>query len=187
MPKRLLVTLLCILLALPAAAALARDGDGPWRHLRYNLHTTETRPGEYMGAYFGMVDPKGQHVIFPYNTRVRLAETGRTLLIEAEGGKRIEFLYDPGRMRMRAEDYFDRITAPTPVAYPEFSNVDKKGVAGGRVFVGMSKQGVLTALGVPPFHQTPNPQMNRWQYWKHRYDKLVVVYGRDGRVRAVWD
>ncbi len=63
------------------------------------------------------------------------------------------------------------------------SSVDKQGIEEGRVLIGMSKQGVIIAIGYPPEFATPNPMhSNRWHYWYNRWSQFFVTFGKNGKV-----
>ena len=62
--------------------------------------------------------------------------------------------------------------------------LDMKGIETGIVSEGMTKQGVILALGYPPEHATPSPDRDQWIYWKNRWDRFVVRFA-DGIVVGV--
>jgi len=63
------------------------------------------------------------------------------------------------------------------------SSVDKKGIEEGKVLLGMSKQGVIIAIGYPPEFVTPNPmKSNKWHYWYNRWTQFYVLFGKNGKV-----
>jgi hypothetical protein len=64
-------------------------------------------------------------------------------------------------------------------ACPELSGLnplDMKGIEQGIASVGMTKNGVILALGYPPEHATPSPDGDQWVYWKNRWDRFVVRF-----------
>jgi len=62
--------------------------------------------------------------------------------------------------------------------------LDMKGIEQGIVSEGMTKQGVIFALGYPPEHATPTPDRDQWIYWKNRWDRFVVRFA-DGIVVGI--
>jgi hypothetical protein len=62
--------------------------------------------------------------------------------------------------------------------------VDRQGVEQGKALVGMSKRGVVLALGYPPRHVTPSLDADRWVYWRNRMNRIAVLF-QDGRVSGV--
>jgi hypothetical protein len=70
---------------------------------------------------------------------------------------------------------------------PKLNAKDKKGIKEGKVFKGMSKEGVVQAIGYPPVHVTPSLEANTWQYWKNRFNTFKVLFNSKGLVEKVVD
>lgn len=62
--------------------------------------------------------------------------------------------------------------------------VDRDGIAAGRVAPGMSKAGVIKAIGYPPPHSTGDLASPQWRYWKNRFDTFIVHFEGDTVVRV---
>jgi hypothetical protein len=62
---------------------------------------------------------------------------------------------------------------------------DQNGIKSGTVSPGMTKQGVIYAIGYPPRHVTPDLDATRWKYWKNRFATMVVVFNDAGVVTQV--
>ncbi|MBX7081398.1 MAG: hypothetical protein K1X88_19510 [Nannocystaceae bacterium] len=56
---------------------------------------------------------------------------------------------------------------------------DREGIAAGRVAAGMTKNGVIKAIGYPPPHATPDLASPQWRYWKNRFDTFIVHFEGD--------
>lgn len=67
------------------------------------------------------------------------------------------------------------------------SNLDKKGIASGKAFVGMSKDGVILAIGYPPEHKTPSLKGDSWLYWSSRWDRFIIFFDKNGLVTSIKD
>lgn len=67
------------------------------------------------------------------------------------------------------------------------SELDAKGVRQGEAFVGMSKRGVVLALGPPPRHVTPDLDSSRWVYWKNRFNRVLITFDAEGNVNEIRD
>ena len=70
---------------------------------------------------------------------------------------------------------------------PDTSNMspeDQAGIQQGQVFQGMTKQGVIMAIGYPPEHRTPSLDGDVWRYWSTRNGQFEV-YFTDGRVSGI--
>jgi hypothetical protein len=67
------------------------------------------------------------------------------------------------------------------------SEIDQAGIRRGAASTGMTKQGILHALGYPPRHVTPDLDSMQWTYWKSRFDRMIVVFDEAGVVTEVRD
>jgi hypothetical protein len=188
-----------VLAAAGVVGAVSACGAGDWLYTKYNIHTQYEvdRKGErsYQASYSGWIDPLQGHAVVPPNTKVRFDfdggrhwKKGFLLVVEnpAAAGlvvDKIFFELNTKNMGMSVEEYVKLITSPTPVSLDDLGEKDRAGVKEGRVHPGMTKRGVMTALGYPAAHKTPNPAAsNAWTYWRDRIDKVVVVFGKDGTV-----
>ena len=62
------------------------------------------------------------------------------------------------------------------------SKLDKKGIKQGTALIGMSKKGVLFAMGQPPIHANPTTENNTWVYWRNRWAKRAIEFSEQGKV-----
>jgi hypothetical protein len=62
---------------------------------------------------------------------------------------------------------------------------DKEGVKTGKPRVGMTKNGILLALGRPPFHANPLLDGNYWLYWENRFAKMGSEFDDKGVVTGI--
>ncbi len=72
-------------------------------------------------------------------------------------------------------------------ACPDISGLspeDQSGVRDGRVYQGMTKQGVILAIGYPPQHRTPSLDGDVWRYWRTRMGTFEV-YFQNGFVAGI--
>jgi len=65
------------------------------------------------------------------------------------------------------------------------SKLDKEGIRLGRAKVGMSREGILFAMGRPPYHANPDLDAPSWLYWMNRYNKTAIEFDEKGKVSAV--
>jgi hypothetical protein len=66
----------------------------------------------------------------------------------------------------------------------QMSALDQYGIRMGKPFIGMTKQGILMAMGPPPKHRTPSLADNAWLYWGAR-GKNNVKFDANGLVESV--
>ena len=41
---------------------------------------------------------------------------------------------------------------------------------------GMSREGVILAVGYPPEHQTPSLEADQWSYWRNSHSRFQVYF-----------
>lgn len=159
-------------------------------YLKYNVHVQEQtgRDGAkiYKASYSGWVDPLPPFFVVAAGSAVQIEKSrgGFTLTPQAEP-KAIAFEFKEKHMGMSLDEYLAQLTSPQTVSLDRFSKTDRAGIKAGKAQVGMSKQGVLTALGIPPRHKTPSLDENSWTYWKDKYRTLVVEFDGTGTVRSI--
>ena len=178
-----------VLAALLALALLLPAPPQAWAfglvYNRYNIHIYDNGY-DIRASYANWTDPGPGHAIIPPNTPMTVEKWYRGFILRTEAPRRtIYFLYDTGRMRLSIPDYVKAITSPTPVSLTHLTPVDLEGVSQGRALVGMTREGVLTALGFPAQHRTPSLDAPEWTYWKNRFATLAVVFGQDGLVAHI--
>lgn len=67
------------------------------------------------------------------------------------------------------------------------SATDRQGIREGRAIVGMTRRGVILAMGYPPRHVNPNLDAPSFTYWKNRFNRVRIHFGPDGRVSSIED
>jgi hypothetical protein len=195
--KRSTAILLSIILASSvlacAGSTASTQPDAPETivYLKNNIHGTERYKGDtrtLRASYANYVGDYQYHAMIPVNTPVtidKVKSSGIYMTSEADGTK-ITFEYRATNMGgLSAEEYVGYITAPSKVSLNQFSPIDKKGIADGKAYKGMSKDGVRMALGYPALHKTASLQENVWTYWRNRFATTAVEFDSRGKVKAV--
>ncbi|MDT8335666.1 MAG: hypothetical protein RQ753_08200, partial [Desulfurivibrionaceae bacterium] len=69
------------------------------------------------------------------------------------------------------------------------SERDRDGIYEGRAMLGMSRAGVLIAMGYPPEFANPKDimQVRDWLYWLNRFDRIKIGFNRQGLVSSIVD
>ena len=83
--------------------------------------------------------------------------------------------------------YFDAITTENlnelKMKIDQLSQIDKVGIDKGVVMEGMSKEGILIALGLPPIFVNPSPYRSlTWNYWFNKRNRFKVSFDSNGKV-----
>ena len=67
-----------------------------------------------------------------------------------------------------------------PRAIERLSARDQEGIALGKGLPGMTKEGILLAMGYPPEHRTPNLKLPEWIFWRSRFDTFKLHFNAEG-------
>lgn len=148
-----------------------------------NLHPDEVRAKLYAVNY-------QQPGLIPMCTEVELTELSRKRLTfrVIETGKTYNYDYHKAAVEPFAQHlarYFGRSCDRERA--DELGETDRRGIREGRVVPGMTKEGVVFAIGYPPPHVTPSLDSPRWKYWKSRFDTMDVVFDDAGVVTEIVD
>jgi len=176
--------LLCVLSLLFSQSALAQD---ELLFTKYNIHAQGKDAINFKASYANFTDPGAGHVIIPAGTEIQMVKHGwRGFVFTYDGGsKKVTFEYHKKRMGMSMDEYIELITSPEPVSYSGLSKQDKKGIADGKAYKGMTRKGVMIALGYPAVHKTPSLDSNTWTYWGNRFRTIGVDFNDQGKVATV--
>jgi hypothetical protein len=152
---------------------------------RYNLHYYSLKGSNHAG-YANYTDCPN-HAFLPYNTAFKAGSWRSGFRLTAvETGLQIYFEFKSAGMGgISTQDYIDLIMSPTPVSYSGLTAEDLEGIKAGRAMIGMTKQGVMVALGYPAKSKTPSTDGNAWVYWKGRFNMLTVHFGDNGKVESL--
>lgn len=181
--KRLLLAMVVVAgLMLLSTTAAAQD-----LYLKYNVHTQVDRANVLKGSYANYTNPGDGHTIIPAGTKINITEKSRRgFYFTHDVSSQTAYVeYHEPRMGMSVDAYIELITSNSPVSLSTFSATDQKGIKEGRAIVGMSREGVMTALGYPATHRTPSPEASRWIYWQNRFRTLAVDFGANGKVSSI--
>ncbi|MFC1840348.1 hypothetical protein ACFL1N_12255 [Thermodesulfobacteriota bacterium] len=184
----LLILTFCFLLNLPVPESHADYGLEGTVYLKVNIHY-QCNNRDCKASYANYTDPGEGHVILPVNTPVEIKKWGRRgfIVINKNNKEKILFEYHAKRMQMSIQDYLKHITSSSEVSLGKLSKKDKKGIEEGKASKGMTKDGVMMALGYPATHKTPSLKSDKWIYWANRFRTLAVNFDEDGVVTSVVD
>jgi hypothetical protein len=176
-----------ILLGQAACTTPLTDADGqsmigvPGIVTLVNLHPDERRARVYAVNY-------QQAGLIPMCTPVRLLSQSRKAMEFEVISSRRRYTYfyhgaagEPFNDHLRR--FFGRECDRAQVA--KLSPLDQAGIEKGKVYIGMSKNAVLYALGPPPRHKTPNLASPVWRYWRSKFKSFAVQYDGSNKVASV--
>lgn len=178
---------ICVWLSvlLTGAAFLFAGSASAETYLKNNIHAQE-KGKDLNASYANWTDPGTGHVIVPVNSVVDIKPGRKSLtIVVKETGKTIDFEYDKDRMGMSTEEYTKLISSSSPVSLDKLSKIDRKGIADGKAYPGMTKDGVRIALGYPAVHRTPSLESDSWIYWTNRFGNYTVEFDKSGKVTGI--
>ena len=149
-----------------------------------NLHPDEQRARLYAVNF-------QQPGLIPRCTEVRFTRLRRSAMrfeVPSRGDKEYEYLNHSAA----AEPFPDHLrrffgSECDPGAIESLSEIDREGIADGRPRVGMTRQGIIYALGYPPRHVNPSLDSGDWTYWSSRFDRFIVYFDSEGIVTGIRD
>jgi len=146
-----------------------------------NLHPDEAASRLYATNY-------QQIGLIPVCTRVALLErNAKRLRFTSESNhKTYEYVWHSSAAEPLPDHLMRYFGTECPrKALDALGEVDRRGVALGTPITGMTKQGIVFAMGYPPPHVNPSLDADRWIYWVGRFEQEVVVFDGSGRVIAI--
>jgi hypothetical protein len=181
--KSLLLSAFALILPL---TALAKDAAVKTINLDGDLYTkanmrydAEKKTGSYI-QYLKLS-------LLPANSKVRVRDISKKgFKITVPDGETIQVEYKQEWGGKPVEEILPDLFSEkgTAAGIAKLSELDRKGVRSGRALVGMSKAGVIAALGLPAAHKTPSIEADLWTYWANRFVTFNVVF-KNGRVEDI--
>jgi len=177
----ILFLVFCVFIAQPV---LAKDEI---RYSKYNIHTQSKDGKNAKASYANYTRPGEGHIIVPAGTKLVITRKSRKRFTFTydDGAKKVVFEFHQPRMGMDVDEYLDKISSAEPTTLDGLSKLDRKGVEQGVALVGMSRKGVMAALGYPATHRTPSLEATTWVYWANRFKTVGVDFDDSGKVKAI--
>ncbi len=179
MNRRALLLLLSASMAVPMLAfqggcggpAYVVEGQGP-TFLMTNLHADARR----RLSSINYSSPRGG-TLLPICTPVTLERIqGRVITFRADTtGLRYQYVLHRST-RVPVEEHVQRYFGTQCPNIQAMSPEDQAGIQNGQVYQGMTKQGVIMAIGYPPEHATPTLQGDVWKYWATNSNRFEVYF-----------
>ena len=183
--SKLLATLLFATLATIGTGAFAEDIESlvgqEGVYTLTNLHPDENRAKLFSVNF-------QQPGLIPLCTEVEIlkVKNKRIDFKVKETGKEYKYVHHKTAgedVKTNAVRYFGKECNKDKVA--KLSEKDQEGIKLGKALVGMSKQGVIYAIGYPPLGANPSMDASSWKYWFNRFNTFAVIFDADGIVTQV--
>jgi hypothetical protein len=118
--------------------------------------------------------------LLPICTQVHVQSLDETRMVFVAGGIEYTYMFRQEYLPEGVEAHLAKYFGETCDAGETLSKLDRDGIAAGRAGPGMSKDGVIKAIGYPPPHATPNLDSPQWRYWENRWGTFIVHF--DGEI-----
>ncbi len=124
--------------------------------------------------------------LIPVCTQVTVVRSHRTAIWFLIPGSKVEYRYqnvnsaNPRPFRDHLGMVFGPRCPQEEIA--KLGEIDRRHIEAGTIGNGMTKAGVIFAIGYPPEFRTPDLGVDTWTYWRSRVRSFDVVFGKDGRV-----
>ncbi len=173
-PRALSVVLVLLVLSVSGCRRRPRNADeGPWPVVTLtNLHPDEAHARLYSVNY-------QRPALIPVCTPMQIERvTDREALVtHVPSGRQYTYVFHRSMSETIQEHldlYFGQSCPQQVIA--TLGPVDQQGLRDGRVYPGMTKQGVILAIGYPPLHATPTLEQDVWKYWSSRMGTFEVIF-----------
>ena len=182
------VFILCLVLMPAHKSALADSSKievGKTYYLKCNLHA-DPNNNKLSSVNYQLADK-----VLKWGTPIKINKISRgKVKFEASGEKFTYEIHKRTKKVTTVRDHLARFLTTDlkklKTRVGSLSSVDKKGIEDARAMVGMSKQGVLIAIGYPPEFVVSDPMAaSSWQYWRNRWGKFIVSFDTHGKVKDI--
>ena len=181
------ISIFCLLL-LPthkSAAGTSKIEAGNTYYLECNLHADPDK------NKLSSVNYQLAGKVLKWGTPIKIKKiSGKKVKFEASGENFAYEIHKRTRKITTVRDHLARFLTTDlnklKTRVGSLSSVDKKGIEDGRAMVGMSKQGILIAIGYPPEFVVTDPMAaSNWQYWRNRWGQFTIIFDTYGKVKDI--
>jgi len=179
---RAIAVAVVLVAALVVASGCRRHArsEGPWMMVtQTNLHPNPETPRLYSVNYL-------EGGLIPVCTPVRIDVVTEREARFTDLNTNVEYRYVfhersmAGMPIQKHMDLYFGTTCPS-AAIDSLPAIDRQGIQQGQALPGMTKQGVIVAIGYPPPHETPSLDADEWKYWTSRFGTQLVRF-QNGQV-----
>lgn len=183
MSLRIVSTLLAVVMLFGASQVSAEIEKGDTLQTLVNLHPDPER------KTISVINYQLSGALLPACTEVKVTGINRKRMVFTADGQEYVMEYDRN-IRKAGIKFQDALAgffgeSCDKQKMNSLSKKDKDGIASGTASVGMTKDGVLFAMGPPPQHATDSLDSNEWMYWVNRFNRQRIEFDDKGVVTAV--
>jgi hypothetical protein len=154
-------------------------------YTKYNIHIMNSGR-DIKAHYTNWIGPFSGHAIVPFNTKVIFKNWPQGFILQrVDSGRNIYFYFNKQHMKMEVAQYINLITSHKKFSISNLSQLDKNGIKRGKASIGMTKKGVIVALGYPARHKTPSLKNKYWVYWQNKWLTKIIKFNNAGEVVSI--
>ena len=183
--RQALVCAVGVVVALGALSSCARRVRYPVQESEQVYTLTNLHPDEARGRLYSMNYQQPGLIKVCSPVRIDRVSSRAMSFTVLSTGRRYEYILhrlDRAPLEHHIGKYFGQRCPSEQLR--ALAAADVAGVQQGQVYQGMTREGVILAVGYPPPHATPTLDSDVWRYWRNRFDS-VEVYFSNGRVVGI--
>lgn len=159
----------------------------------------EIKKGDKLQALANLHPDMQKHLLYTLNYQlpglipvcadVVVTEVGKKKMGFTWQGQEFEIVYEGFTekagvsFQQAVQNYFG--PACDQAKLKSLGKVDQEGIRTGHPQAGMTREGVLFAMGRPPVHANADLNAAEWNYWKNRYVRMIVSFDSSGKVSGI--
>lgn len=152
-------------------------------YTQVNLHPDEKRKRLYAANF-------QQDGLIPVCTQVEIMviSNKKMIFLNDSNGEQYTYLNHKqanGDFLGHIELFFNKDCPQSEI--DQLSELDRRGIQLGKALPGMTRKGVVLAMGYPPQRENPEYASLQWTYWKSRFNRLKVYFNEYGIVTHIQD
>ena len=130
-----------------------------------------------------------QTYLMPVCTEVEITKLSKKKMLfrDKKTGVEYEYLWHkkstPSGLNAHIEKHFGTECPQSEI--DSMSKIDQDGIKSGQPAMGMTRRGIILAMGYPPEHVTPMLDQNLWMYWRNKFARRSVRFDADGKVDEI--
>jgi len=175
----------CLIAALPA-----HSGNDQGDHIK---------PGDKLQALANLHPDMQRHVLYTLNYQLPgLLPVCSEITVTKVSSRKLTFTWQGVQYEMGYEKYTQQVgvsfqqavltyfgSACDKAKMQKLGPADQEGIRTGQPAAGMTRDGVLFAMGRPPIHANPDLNAPQWRYWRNRYVTQSIEFDAQGKVSRV--
>jgi len=159
----------------------------------------EIKKGDKLQTLANLHPDMQRHLVYTLNYQLPgLIPVCADITVKDVGKKKLTFDYQGQEFEFEYEGFTEKAGVSFQQAVQNYlgpacdqarikslGKLDQEGVHSGHPQVGMTREGVLLAMGRPPVHANADLSVAEWTYWRNRYGRMIVTFDASGKVSGI--